>query len=318
MQIVDSYAPAPVGIGHGQAVQLRVFRFMGHISSILSGLPLPPNLATQIPSLSGFDASGDRADALQSADRPVAAMAAQFMPGGTGKLHCHRRVQFLHSLTGVLTVVTESGSWTVSPQHGLLIPAGVMHQSQCWGTIELRTLYIEPDAIVGLSGDCRLIKVSPLVRALINEAVTFPVEYETDGREGRIMDLILSEIRRTQPVPLNVPMPKDKRLARICAAILQDPGNNQDLEHWSQLGGLGRRTLTRLFRRETGMSFCEWRQQVRLMEALNRLTMREPVTNVALDLGYDSPSAFSAMFRRLMGVSPRDYLRWSEAESAEL
>jgi AraC-like DNA-binding protein len=169
-----------------------------------------------------------------------------------------------------------------------------------------------------LSGDCRLIKVSPLVRALINEAVTFPVEYETDGREGRIMDLILSEIRRTQPVPLNVPMPKDKRLARICAAILQDPGNNQDLEHWSQLGGLGRRTLTRLFRRETGMSFCEWRQQVRLMEALNRLTMREPVTNVALDLGYDSPSAFSAMFRRLMGVSPRDYLRWSEAESAEL
>lgn len=291
---------------------------MGHISTVPSGVPLPPAIAPQIASLSGFDASGRRAEALQNSDRPVAAMAAEFSPGGTGSLHCHRRVQFLHSLTGVLTVVTESGSWTVSPQHALLIPAGVMHQSQCWGTIQLRTLYIEPEAIIGLSDACRLIKVSPLIRALINEAVTFPVEYDVDGREGQIIDLILSEIRRTKPVPLNVPMPKDKRLTRICAGILQDPGNSHDLEYWSQFGGLGRRTLTRLFRRETGLSFGEWRQQVRLMEALNRLAMREPVTNVALDLGYDSPSAFSAMFRRSIGVSPRDYLRWSEIDSADL
>lgn len=284
---------------------------MGHISAISSGIPCQLIDTPPLASFSGFADSGRRADALQSAQRPVVAMAAEFSSGGVGARHNHRRIQFLHSLTGVMTVITDTGSWTVSPQHALILPAGVMHQSRCWGNVQLRTLYIEPEAAAALPATCRLIKVSSLMRALINEAVTFPVEYDVDGREGQIMALILSEIGRTPAVPLNAPMPKDRRLARICAAILRDPGNNQDLEHWSQLGGLGRRTLTRLFRQETGLSFCEWRQQVRLMEALSRLTLRESVTNVALDLGYESPSAFSAMFRRSMGISPRDYLRWS-------
>jgi AraC-like DNA-binding protein/mannose-6-phosphate isomerase-like protein (cupin superfamily) len=282
------------------------------------GIPCRRDGSLPIAPLSGFDASGRRADALQSAERPVVAMAAEFSSGGVGARHCHRRIQFLHSLTGVMTVITETGSWTVSPQHALLIPAGVMHQSRCWGTVQLRTLYIEPEAAIGLPKDCRLIQVSSLMRALINEAVTFPVEYDLAGRQGQIMSLILSEIGRMPVVPLCAPMPQDRRLARICEAILRDPGNSQDLEYWSHLGGLGRRTLTRLFRRETGMSFGEWRQQVTLMEALSRLTMRESVTNVAIDLGYDSPSAFSAMFRRSMGISPRDYLRWSEDKEAEL
>jgi AraC-like DNA-binding protein/mannose-6-phosphate isomerase-like protein (cupin superfamily) len=291
---------------------------MGHVSSISSGVACQRDGSPPIAPLAGFDESGRRAEALQGAERPVVAMAAEFESGSVGSRHSHRRIQFLHSLTGVMTVITEGGSWTVSPQHALLIPAGVVHQSRCWGTVQLRTLYIEPEAAIGLAKECRLIQASSLVRALLNEAVTFPVEYDLDGRESQIMSLILSEIGRMPAVPLRAPMPHDRRLARICEAILRDPGSSHDLEYWSQLGGLGRRTLTRLFRRETGMSFGEWRQQVTLMEALSRLTMREPVTNVALDLGYDSPSAFSAMFRRSMGISPRDYLRWSEDKDVEL
>jgi AraC-like DNA-binding protein/quercetin dioxygenase-like cupin family protein len=290
---------------------------MGHISSISCNTPRQRAAPPVMVSFSGFEASGRRADALQSAQRPVVAMAAEFSSGGVGVRHSHRRAQFLHSLTGVMTVITETGSWTVTPQHALWIPPGTVHQSRCWGTVQLRTLYVEQSATAGLPKSCQLMEVSSLVRALLNEAVTFPVEYDIDGRDGQIMELMLAEIGRMPAVPLRAPMPQDRRLARICEAILRDPGNNQDLESWSQIGGLGRRTLTRLFRRETGMSFAEWRQQVRLMEALSRLTMREPVTNVALDLGYDSPSAFSAMFRRSMGISPRDYLRWSE-QTAEL
>ena len=291
---------------------------MGHIASISSATPHRRTAPPAKVSFSGFEASGRQADALQGAERPVVAMAAEFSSGGVGVRHSHRRAQFLHSLTGVMTVITESGSWTVSPQHALWIPPGVMHQSRCWGTVQLRTLYVEPAAATELPATCRLIEVSSLVRAMLNEAVTFPTEYDTAGREGQIMKLLLAEIGRMPAVPLRAPMPQDRRLARICEAILRDPGNNQDLESWSQLGGLGRRTLTRLFRRETGMSFAEWRQQVRLMEALSRLTLREPVTTVALDLGYDSPSAFSAMFRRSMGISPRDYLRWSGDQETEL
>lgn len=285
---------------------------MGHISAIAGGSPLPKGGLHELASFSGFASSSKRAEALQDVASPVVAMAADFPSDGIGTRHSHRRTQLMHSISGVMTVITDQGSWTVSPQHALIIPGGVMHQTRCWGEVQLRALYVEPGATDTLPKQCRRIKVSPLVRALINEAVTFRTDYDICGREGQIMSLILAEIGRTPAEPLGAPMPRDKRLTRICEAILRDPGSSRDLEYWAQLGGLGRRTLTRLFRRDTGLSFGEWRQQVRLMEAMSRLTMRESVTNIALDLGYESPSAFSAMFRRAMGVSPREYLRWAE------
>ncbi|MGL4288090.1 MAG: AraC family transcriptional regulator [Phreatobacter sp.] len=285
---------------------------MGHMLPLSPGRTRREAGAQTVTSFAGFEASGRRADALQSAGRPVAAMAAEYVSGTVGTRHSHRRAQFLHGLSGVMTVITEAGSWAVPPQHALWIPPGVVHQSRCWGHVQLRTLYVEPEAAANLPQTCRLLEVSPLLRALINEAVTLPVEYDLDGRDGQVVALMLAEIGRMPALPLSAPMPRDRRLARICEAILRDPSNDQDLEHWARVGGLGRRTLTRLFRQETEMSFAEWRQQVRLMEALTRLTSGEPVTNVALDLGYDSPSAFSAMFRRIMGISPREYLRWTE------
>jgi len=80
------------------------------------------------------------------------------------------------------------------------------------------------------------------------------------------------------------------------------------LDEWADIAGMGRRTFTRCFRKETGMSFATWRQNVRLIEALSRLALGETVTRVALDVGYNSPSAFAAMFRRAFGVPPSHYL----------
>ena len=285
---------------------------MGHMHPPLPGQARRMAGPATVASFAGFEASGRRADALQDAGRPVVAMAATYVSGSVGTRHSHRRAQLLHALSGVMTVITGEGSWVVPPQHALWLPSGVVHQSRCWGDVALRTLYVEPEAAGGLPATCRLLEVSPLLRALINEAVTLPIEYDVAGRDGQVMGLALTEIGRMPALPLSAPMPRDRRLARICEAILRDPGNDQDLEHWARVGGLGRRTLTRLFRQETEMSFAEWRQQVRLMEALTRLAAGEPVTTVALDLGYDSPSAFSAMFRRIMGISPREYLRWTE------
>lgn len=263
-------------------------------------------------SFTGHRASSQRADALQDVQRPVVAMAAEFANGEVGNRHSHRRAQFLYATSGIMTVITDEGSWAVAPQHALWIPPGVVHQTRCWGAVSLRTLYVEPDAAADLPATCRLMILTPLLAALVQEAVELPVEYDCAGRDGRIIDLILTEIGRMPVLASSAPMPKDRRLARICEAILRDPGNNHDLDHWARHGGLARRTLTRLFRSETDMSFTQWRQQVRLMEALSRLTSGDTVTNVALDLGYDSPSAFTAMFRRTMGLSPRDYLRWGE------
>ena len=109
-------------------------------------------------------------------------------------------------------------------------------------------------------------------------------------------------------------IPLDPRLARICEAVLADTSSDLTLDDWADRSGLSRRTLTRLFRRETGQSFSAWRQRVRLLESRARLGAGESVTSVALDVGYDSPSAFTAMFRRELGAAPRRYLRWADQE----
>ena len=104
-------------------------------------------------------------------------------------------------------------------------------------------------------------------------------------------------------------MPRDKRLRQLCETLLIKPGDQRTLEQWASSTNASARTLARLFVAETGLTFGEWRQQARVLEAMGRLNNGEPVTDVALDLGYESVSAFSAMFRRAAGASPRQYRR---------
>lgn len=244
----------------------------------------------------------------QDIPRPVAAMAVEYPSGHVDSRHRHRRAQLLYGTTGVLSVVTDEGRWVVPPQRAVWLPGGTDHEISCRGHVSFRTLYVEPDAHPGLPAGCRVIKVSDLLRALILEAIQLPIEYDLDGRDGRIMALITDEIAASTAVPLHVPMPRDKRLVRICKMLQQDPANDGDLDCWAREAGMARRTLTRLFREETNMSFAAWRQQIRLLEALARLAVGQPITAVALDVGYNSPSAFTAMFRRIFGTTPSQYL----------
>ena len=190
-----------------------------------------------------------------------------------------------------------------------------MHQSRAWADVEIQTIYIEPDRVPSYPATCRLIRASSLLEALMDEAVRMPVDYDEDGRDGQLVDLLLGEIGRMPEVLLHVPIPLDPRLARICEAVIADTSSDLTLDDWADRSGISRRTLTRMFRRETGQSFSAWRQRVRLLEALARLGAGKSVTNVALDVGYDSPSAFTAMFRRELGAAPRRYLRWADRRS---
>jgi AraC-like DNA-binding protein len=251
---------------------------------------------------------------LQTQKRPVVAMAATYPSESRSTRHAHRRGQFILQTVGVTSMMTERGNFVIPPGHGLWIPAGIVHQSRAWADVEIQTIYIEPDRVPRYPTTCRVIRASMLLEALMDEAVRMPVHYDENGRDGQLVDLLLGEIGRMPEVSLHVPIPLDPRLARICEAVLADTSSDLTLDDWADRSGLSRRTLTRLFRRETGQSFSAWRQRVRLLEALARLGAGESVTSVALDVGYDSPSAFTAMFRRELGAAPRRYLRWADQE----
>lgn len=239
--------------------------------------------------------------------RPMIGLEDEYPAGFVDPKHCHEHAQFLYASAGVMSVVTPHTSFVIPPQRAVWLPAGMMHEVSCRGAVSLRTLYIDPvhdtDPI-----SSRVIEVSDFLKALVLEVVKFPAEYDLEGREGRIAWLLLDEIRRMPNAPYHVPMPSDPRLLRVCREIVANPADQRDIDAWSSLIGMSRRTFTRNFRQDLGMGFALWRQQVRLMEAVSLLAAGRSITSVALDVGYESPSAFTAMFHRAFGEPPSVYV----------
>ena len=248
----------------------------------------------------------------QQVARPIAAMAKNFAAGFRVARHHHERAQLVFAARGVMQVTAAGGIWVVPPHRGLWIPGAVDHEIRCTGDVAMRTLYIRPDAANVLPLSVCVLAIQPLLRELILEAVKLPLDYAERERGGRIMALILDELRALPVLPLHLPMPHDPRLVRICNAIMAAPSLRRPLAAWGSTIGASNRTLARLFLRETSMSFGAWCRQARLLNALARLAEGQKVTSIALDLGYDSPSAFTSMFRRHLATTPSRYFRDDE------
>jgi AraC-like DNA-binding protein len=242
--------------------------------------------------------------------RPVVAIGNHYEAGYVGRPHSHRRAQLLHGAPGVMTVSTRHGAWVVPPEGAVWLPPGEVHNVRVIsGVVYTHSAYLWPDAVEGLPGRCQVMGVSPLLRQLLVAAVDVPLHYDADGRDGLLMELLLQEATRMPVLPLALPFPREPRLARRCRRLLERPTPHDTIERWSAALGVSRRAFTRQFRAETGISFAQWRQQACLFAALPRLAAGEAVTAVALDLGYDSPAAFSSMFRRALGAPPSRYFR---------
>ena len=240
-------------------------------------------------------------------DQPVVVLVDEYPAGYLDPLHHHDHIQVLYASAGVMSVRTPDISYVIPPQRAVWIPAHTDHEVYCRGPVSLRTLYLKP-ALNARGNACRAFEVSNFLRALILETARLDPKAEETGRAGRIIALLLEEIERMPDAPYKVNMPRDPRLLKVCEALLQDPSCTRDIDDWAREVGMGRRTLTRAFKAETGMGLAVWRQQVRLMEALSLLSQGMSITRAAYEVGYESASGFSAMFRRTFGQSPRQYL----------
>ncbi|MCW0233634.1 MAG: helix-turn-helix transcriptional regulator [Ferrovibrio sp.] len=247
------------------------------------------------------------AEDYQRVARPVAAMPKDFPHGHHIAPHSHERGQVIYATTGVMRVSTTQGTWVVPPQRALWIPPGVAHEIRMSGAVAMRTLYIAADTAASLPPACRVIEVSDLLRALILAAMEEPVDYAAGSRGEAIAQLLLHELRGVAVVPLHLPLPQDARLQTICRRMQENLRAELDIETLAHDAGMSSRSLARLFQRETGLGFQAWRQQARLAEALAQLSSGKPVAVVARDLGYASPAAFTAMFRRSLRTTPGRY-----------
>jgi len=249
-------------------------------------------------------------DPYENIPRSVVVTANDYAAGTTFPEHAHGRGQFAFASRGTISVSTPHGRWLVPPQRACWVPAGVRHEMTMTGPVTMLNTFVSGDAAqeAGLPEQCGVYGVSALLRQLIDDAIDLPALYDVDGRAGKLMALLVAEIATMPRLSLHAPLPADARLAKVCRHLLASPSIAADLDQVAADAGLSRRTFTRQFRAQTGVSFAVWRQQVCMLAAIACLSDGQPVTRVALDLGYASASAFTSAFRRILGDTPSRYL----------
>ena len=247
-------------------------------------------------------------DLVDHLPRSIIAVGTHYPDGHVIEPHRHRRGQLISGATGVIVLATPQGTYVMPPQRGMWIPPSTEHHVRTVGAVRMQSLYLEPGAVPGMPTHCQVVGISPFMRSLMTEALSLPVEDELDSRAGALMELIGHELRQLPELPLSLRYPAEGALAARCRKFVRKPAIHETIDDWAADLHMSRRAFTRLFRRETGLSFMAWRQQAGLIGALPRLAAGEPVTTVAVDLGYENPAAFTLMFKRAFGSPPLTYL----------
>jgi AraC-like DNA-binding protein/quercetin dioxygenase-like cupin family protein len=245
-----------------------------------------------------------RTIAHERAPRNVVGYAHDYPDGFATGRHRHARAQLLYTLSGVLRVATDDSRFAVPPGSALFLPAGLPHCVRMDGAVAMRALFLRDDAARVAPPDATVIAVSPLLRELILGACAEPLDWDPDGRGGHLASLALDEIAHARALPLALPVPRDPRLRRLTERLRAKPDDGRALDAWAAESGASVRTLARLFRRETGMSFRQWRRQLRLTEAVALLAAGAPPARAAARTGYASTPAFGAALRATFGITP--------------
>ncbi|ABD56014.1 AraC family transcriptional regulator [Jannaschia sp. CCS1] len=240
----------------------------------------------------------------ETADRPIVGYAKDYPTDHLALPHTHPKAQLIYAVSGVMHVDTGTSSYTLPPTTALLMPANRAHSIYMDGPVAMRALFLQQkQPSVDLSA-CKVVSVSALLKELILAACDEPVEWEQTGRAPHIVALALHEIAQAVNLPLGLPLPTDPRIARVTDALRMRPADSRSLQDWALFAGASERTLARLFRKETGMTFNQWRGQARLTAALSALSQGRTLAHAAAVAGYDSQPAFGAAFRRAFGQTP--------------
>ncbi len=243
---------------------------------------------------------------IPSANEPVTVYWRRPAPNLTVPKHRHAWAQIAYPFSGSIRVVASQTTWVVPSLRAVWIPPNVEHEVTMLGEVELRTIYVAPEAAPDTFNGCSVFDVSELLRALF-EALTddgkLPGAFAEDRRK-QITQLILTELKDVPLLSLGLPMPADRRLQALCAALTNKPGENHTLKDWARVIGASERTIARLFQEELKMSFGEWRQQLRLSIAIDMMGRGESISKIAVMLGYSNLASFTVMFKQALGVPP--------------
>jgi AraC-like DNA-binding protein len=226
-------------------------------------------------------------------------MPKSFRGGAATGWHSHVRGQVLYATLGLMLAETEAGAWAVPTGHALLIPPGLRHDISMHGKVEMLSAYVAPEAWSSVGGvACQVIKATRLFDAALAALCEEPVLYDLEGRGARLASVVLDEVMRAEIAELALPLPRANRLREVCRKLIENPALPDGLDDWADAIATSRRTFTRTFRKETGMSFSAWKRRLRQLQSLKLREEGVTLKSIASRVGYQSPQALRAMLKR--------------------
>lgn len=240
--------------------------------------------------------------------QPVVALTKHHAPHDSIASHAHSRAQLVFADYGVMKLRTPNKYWTIGPREGIWVPPMVEHSLEIGdGPLLMRTIYLSTKRFSGPSRACAL-HMTEFLRQLILQFSACDMDYRSNDPTDHLARVLVDQLAHLDVVHMDLVTGEDDRLSGVTAAILEDPGDERSLAEWGRLVGASAKTLERLFRSETGLTFKLWRQRARVVRSVELLDAGHSVTTVAHRVGYSSASAYISSFRAVFGVTPRQYV----------
>ncbi len=222
-------------------------------------------------------------------------------------MHEHKKGQLLYAPQGCMTFALDNSICILPPTKAVWIPPHTSHRAVMTNVVAYRSLYFDcskyncPDEIV-------MIEVNDLLKALIDKMALWEWDIE-ETKTQATSTLFWEEFYQAKQFEFSLPLPSDRRLTGFRKAMTKGDFIAPELNQLSQTVGASSKTITRLFKAETGMSYQDWRQQWRLLKAIELLCEERQVSDVAHCLEFSSDSAFIAFFKKQTGQTPLSFMK---------
>lgn len=224
--------------------------------------------------------------------------------------HQHPPGQIIYCIQGSIRVQTQTKSesrfWYLPAQQGIWVPPNLLHAAEIEAKSHFVSLYIEETLANKGSKEVMGFQVSNLLRELIMECSHTDFSKETiSEKEKRLYLCMFDQLENAKHDTVNFPLPNDQRLQKLLNMLLKDPSNKDSVSELGKKVGASSKTLSRLLDTEFQLSFTDLRNRIRILHASKALDSNLPIVNVALSLGFSSQAAFTTLFKKYVGITPK-------------
>ena len=212
---------------------------------------------------------------IENANLPIIPLTMQVECTSCSAPHSHPRGQLIYASKGTMRVICNQKTWIVPPSQAVWAPPNTIHDVAFPDKVLMRNLFIDRSVTENLPKQCTVIKVSPLLHQLILKASHYKEKYSINSSEYRLMMVIIDELTVAEKSALFLPIGKDQRLLKVMNTLLSKIDDKRSLNELSKLAGASSRTISRLFIKETSLTFSTWKNRLKIQNSIELLSKKK-------------------------------------------